>query len=60
MHFGFSQSRDFNTDDVIDAIGQLVPLARTAQQQIQQLQEWAALGRVRPASNAMLPRPEGL
>lgn len=35
MHLGFSQSRDFNTDDVIDAIGQLVPLARTAQQQTQ-------------------------
>ncbi|AZB73150.1 AAA family ATPase [Synechococcus elongatus] len=59
MHLGFSQNRDFNTDDIIDAIGQLVPLARTAQQQIQQLQEWAALGRVRPASQAILPRTEG-
>lgn len=58
MHLGFSQNRDFNTDDIIEAIGQLVPLARTAQQQIQQLQEWAALGRVRPASNLGLPHPE--
>jgi hypothetical protein len=50
MHLGFSQNRDFTTDDVVTAISQMVPLARTAQEQIQQLQQWAASGKARLAS----------
>jgi SpoVK/Ycf46/Vps4 family AAA+-type ATPase len=50
MHIGFSQNRDFTTDDVLEAASQIIPLARTAQEQIQQLQEWAASGRARLAS----------
>jgi AAA+ superfamily predicted ATPase len=50
MHIGFSQNRDFTTDDILEAASQLIPLARTAQDQIQRLQEWAATGRVRLAS----------
>ncbi len=50
MHIGFSQNRDFNTDDVLEAASQTVPLARTAQEQIQQLQDWAAAGKARLAS----------
>ena len=50
MHTGFSQNRDFTTDDILEAASQIVPLARTAQQQIDQLQEWAAAGRARLAS----------
>lgn len=50
MHLGFSQNRDFQTDDVLEAASQIVPLARTAQDQIEALQAWAAAGRARPAS----------
>ena len=50
MHIGFSQSRDFTTDDILEAASQLVPLARTAQDQIEALQNWAASGRARLAS----------
>jgi SpoVK/Ycf46/Vps4 family AAA+-type ATPase len=50
MHLGFSQNRDFNTDDILEAASQVVPLSRTAQEQIGQLQEWVKRGRVRPAS----------
>jgi SpoVK/Ycf46/Vps4 family AAA+-type ATPase len=50
MHIAFSQNRDFTTDDILEAASQIIPLARTAQEQIQQLQEWAASGRARLAS----------
>ncbi|NJO40505.1 MAG: AAA family ATPase [Cyanobacteria bacterium CRU_2_1] len=50
MHLGFSQNRDFTTEDVLEAASQIIPLARTAQDQIQLLQDWAAAGRVRLAS----------
>ncbi len=50
MHIGFSQNRDFTTDDILEAASQIVPLARTAQEQIQFLQEWAAAGKARMAS----------
>lgn len=50
MHIGFSQNRDFTTDDILEAASQIVPLARTAQEQIQFLQDWAAAGKARLAS----------
>jgi len=50
MHLGFSQNRDFTTDDILEAASQIVPLARTAQEQIQFLQNWAAAGKARLAS----------
>ncbi|MBE9177592.1 AAA family ATPase [Oculatella sp. LEGE 06141] len=50
MHIGFSQNRDFTTEDVVEAASQIIPLARTAQEQIQFLQEWAASGKARMAS----------
>ncbi|NJN59467.1 MAG: AAA family ATPase [Leptolyngbyaceae cyanobacterium SL_5_9] len=50
MHIGFSQNRDFSTDDVLEAASQIIPLARTAQDQINFLQEWAAAGKARLAS----------
>ena len=52
MHIGFSQNRDFATDDIVEAASQIVPLARTAQEQIQFLQNWAAAGKARMASRA--------
>ncbi len=52
MHIGFSQNRDFTTDDILEAASQIVPLARTAQEQIQFLQSWAASGKARLASRS--------
>jgi len=54
MHIGFSQNRDFNTDDILEAASQMVPLARTAQEDIQFLQNWAASGKARLASRNRL------
>ncbi len=50
MHIGYSQNRDFTTDDILEAASQIIPLARTAQEQIQFLQNWAAAGKARLAS----------
>jgi SpoVK/Ycf46/Vps4 family AAA+-type ATPase len=50
MHIGFSQNRDFTTEDILEAASQIVPLAQTAQQEVQLLQEWAASGKARLAS----------
>jgi AAA+ superfamily predicted ATPase len=58
MHLGFSQNRDFTTDDILEAASQIIPLARTAQEQIEFLQNWAAAGKARLASryNTFSPR----
>jgi SpoVK/Ycf46/Vps4 family AAA+-type ATPase len=50
MHIGFSQNRDFTTDDILAAASQIIPLARTAREQIQFLQDWAKAGKARLAS----------
>jgi len=50
MHLGFSQNRDFSNEDILEAASQIVPLAHTAQQEIQLLQEWATSGKARLAS----------
>ncbi len=52
MHIGFSQNRDFTTDDILEAASQMVPLARTAHEQIKFLQDWAASGKARLASRS--------
>ncbi|MDB9528206.1 AAA family ATPase [Oscillatoria sp. CS-180] len=54
MHIGFSQDRDFTTDDILEAASQIVPLARTAQEQVEALQTWAASGKARLASRTSL------
>ncbi|MEM8715222.1 MAG: AAA family ATPase [Cyanobacteria bacterium P01_G01_bin.4] len=50
MHLAFSQNRDFTTDDVLEAVSLMVPLARTAREQVELLQSWAQQGKVRLAS----------
>jgi len=50
MHLAFSQDRDFTTEDILEAASQIVPLARTAQERIDQLQQWASAGKARLAS----------
>ena len=61
MHIGFSQNRDFSTDDILEAASQIVPLAKTAQEQIQFLQNWVAAGKARLASksNSLSDRIQG-
>jgi SpoVK/Ycf46/Vps4 family AAA+-type ATPase len=54
MHIGFSQDRDFTTEDILEAASQIVPLARTAQEQVEALQAWAASGKARLASRSSL------
>jgi SpoVK/Ycf46/Vps4 family AAA+-type ATPase len=54
MHIGFSQDRDFTTEDILEAASQIVPLARTAQEQVEPLQAWAASGKARLASRSSL------
>ncbi len=54
MHIGFSQDRDFTTEDILEAASQIVPLARTAQEQVDALQAWAAAGKARMASRNSL------
>lgn len=54
MHIGFSQNRDFTNDDILEAVSQIIPLARTAAEQIQFLQAWAASGKARLASRSSL------
>ncbi|MFO7629269.1 MAG: AAA family ATPase [Prochlorococcaceae cyanobacterium] len=56
MHLAFSDQRDFNEADLIVAASQVVPLSRTAREQLEALKQWASGGRARPASGAA-PRP---
>ena len=51
MHQAFSERREFTEADLIGAAAQLVPLARTAREQLEALQQWASSGRARPASS---------
>lgn len=50
MHLGFSQNRDFTTEDILTAASQIIPLARTAKEQIEFLENWASSGKARLAS----------
>lgn len=50
MHIGFSENRDFTTDDILASASQIIPLARTAKEQIEFLQNWATSGKARLAS----------
>ena len=50
MHFSFSEKREIMEKDLIKAVSELVPLSRTAKEQIDLLKEWSSTGRARPAS----------
>jgi SpoVK/Ycf46/Vps4 family AAA+-type ATPase len=50
MHLAFAEARDFCEADLVAAASQVVPLSRTAREQLEQLQAWAQGGRARPAS----------
>ena len=52
MHLAFAEQREFGEADLIAAASQVVPLSRTAREQLEALQAWASGGRARPASRA--------
>ena len=51
MHLAFAEQREFGEADLIAAASQVVPLSRTAREQLEALQAWASGGRARPASH---------
>ena len=46
----FSENRELMEKDLIKAVSELVPLSRTAKEQINLLKEWSSTGRARSAS----------
>lgn len=50
MRVGFSESREFTTEDMINVSQRFVPLADTKSKEINQLMEWAESGKVILAS----------
>lgn len=51
MHLAFGDGRELTEADLITAASQVVPLSRTAREQLETLRQWASSGRARPASN---------
>ena len=51
MHLAFAERRELSEGDLIKAAGQLVPLSRTAEEQLESLKQWASSGRARAASS---------
>jgi SpoVK/Ycf46/Vps4 family AAA+-type ATPase len=50
MRVGFSESREFTTEDMLNVSKRFVPLANTKSKEISQLMEWAESGKVILAS----------
>lgn len=50
MHNAFYEKRDFNDNDIINSIGDMIPLAFTDQVTVLSMQQWAKSGKVRLAS----------
>ncbi len=50
MHLAFSERRELVETDLILAATQLIPLSKTAKEQLDFLKNWASSGRARPAS----------
>ena len=50
MHLAFGEGRELSEPDLIAAASQVVPLSRTAREQLEALRQWASSGRARPAS----------
>nr|YP_010988204.1 hypothetical protein UYM82_pgp175 [Rhodochorton tenue]WOK79372.1 hypothetical protein [Rhodochorton tenue] len=50
MHHAFSKNQEFSSNDILNAIEQMIPLAFTDQANISQIQLWVSLGKSRLAS----------
>ena len=51
MRLGFNEKREFNNEDLIVAIQNCVPLAKTKNKEIKALQEWSESGNISRASS---------
>lgn len=49
MNLAFSENREFNENDIILSLEQIIPLSNIDKQRTKQLREWAASGRLRIA-----------
>jgi SpoVK/Ycf46/Vps4 family AAA+-type ATPase len=50
MRIGFNENREFTNQDVISAIQNVVPLAKTKSAELNQLKKWSESGNVTSAS----------
>jgi SpoVK/Ycf46/Vps4 family AAA+-type ATPase len=50
MRLGFNENREFNNEDILISIKNLVPLARTKSKELDQLKSWSESGNVISAS----------
>jgi SpoVK/Ycf46/Vps4 family AAA+-type ATPase len=50
MRLGFNENREFNNEDILVSIKNLVPLARTKSKELDSLKAWAESGNVISAS----------
>lgn len=51
MQLAFNEERDFTTEDILEGIKDIIPLAKIENKKIQIQQEWALSGRIRTASS---------
>ena len=54
MYRGFASGREFASEDILQALGETVPLSRTMREEIDGLREWAS-DRARPATHGDAP-----
>lgn len=59
MHLAFGEGRELGEADLIAAASQVVPLSRTAREQLEALRAWASGGRARLASSPLAPPAGG-
>ena len=50
MHFAFNENRDFSTEDILQGLINIKPLAQIENKKVKLLEEWALSGRIRTAS----------
>jgi SpoVK/Ycf46/Vps4 family AAA+-type ATPase len=55
MHLAFGEHREIVEADLIAAASQVVPLSRTAREQLEALRQWASSGRARSAAGPSTP-----
>lgn len=51
MYIAFNENREFTTQDIIEGLYNIIPLAQVEQTKIQALQKWVETGRFRAASH---------
>lgn len=50
MHNAFNEKREFNTQDIVNGLKEIIPLSEIEPMEILELQNWALSGRIRLAS----------